>query len=39
MRSGVHEGLKGKVFYQPAENRHEDALAAYLKSCWPKYYK
>ena len=27
------EGLKGKVF------RHEDALAAYLKSCWPKYYK
>lgn len=33
------EGLKGKVFYQPVENRHEDALAAYLKSCWPKYYK
>lgn len=33
------EGLTGKVFYQPAENRHEDALAAYLKSCWPKYYK
>lgn len=33
------EGLKGKVFYQPAANRHEDALAAYLKSCWPKYYK
>lgn len=33
------EGLKGKVFYQPAENRHEDVLAAYLKSCWPKYYK
>ena len=33
------EGLKGKVFYQPAENRHEGALAAYLKSCWPKYYK
>lgn len=33
------EGLKGKVFYQPAENRHEDTLAAYLKSCWPKYYK
>ena len=33
------EGLKGKVFYQPAENRHEDVLSAYLKSCWPKYYK
>lgn len=33
------EGLKGKVFYRPAENRHEDVLAAYLKSCWPKYYK
>lgn len=33
------EGLKGKAFYQPAENRHEDVLAAYLKSCWPKYYK
>lgn len=33
------EGLKGTVFYQPAENRHEDVLAAYLKSCWPKYYK
>lgn len=33
------EGLKGKVFYQPAKNRHEDVLAAYLKSCWPKYYK
>lgn len=33
------EGLKGKVFYQPAVNRHEDVLAAYLKSCWPKYYK
>lgn len=33
------EGLKGKVFYQPAENHHEDVLAAYLKSCWPKYYK
>lgn len=33
------DGLKGKVFYQPAVNRHEDVLAAYLKSCWPKYYK
>lgn len=32
------EGLKGKVFYEPAPNRHEDGLKAYLESCWPKYY-
>ncbi len=32
------EGLKGKVFYSPAENRHEDTLKSYLQSCWPKYY-
>ena len=32
------EGLKGKVFYTPAGNRHEDTLKAYLESCWPKYY-
>ena len=30
--------LKGQVFYQPQSNRHEDTLAAYLRSCWPKYY-
>ena len=32
------EGLKGKVFYNPAENRHEDTMKTYLQSCWPKYY-
>lgn len=30
--------LMGQVFYQPQSNRHEDTLAAYLRSCWPKYY-
>ena len=30
--------LSGKVFYEPQENKHEDTLKAYLKSCWPKYY-
>lgn len=32
------DGLKGKVFYNPAENKHESTLKAYLESCWPKYY-
>ena len=32
------EELSGQVFYKPAENKHEDSLKAYLKSCWPKYY-
>ena len=32
------EGLEGTVFYQPAENRHENTLKAYLEHCWPKYY-
>ncbi|MBR5924633.1 MAG: replication-associated recombination protein A [Bacteroidales bacterium] len=32
------EGLEGRVFYHPAPNKHEDALKAYLKACWPKYY-
>ena len=32
-------GLTGKVFYNPAENRHEDILKSYLEACWPKYYK
>ena len=30
--------IKGTVFYQPQQNRHEDALRAYLEACWPKYY-
>ena len=32
------EGLEGHVFYEPASNRHEDVLKAYLQACWPKYY-
>ncbi len=32
------EAFSGRVFYQPQENRHEDSLKSYLKSCWPKYY-
>ncbi len=32
------DALKGKVFYEPAENRHENVLKAYLQACWPKYY-
>ncbi len=32
------EALRGKVFYEPQQNRHEDSLKAYLQSCWPKYY-
>jgi len=30
--------LRGKVFYSPAPNRHEDNLLSYLRRCWPKYY-
>lgn len=32
------QGMEGTVFYEPQKNRHEDALKAYLASCWPKYY-
>ena len=32
------DALRGHVFYQPAQNRHEDVLRAYLQACWPKYY-
>ena len=32
------ESLRGTVFYEPQQNRHEDALRAYLEACWPKYY-
>ena len=31
-------GLEGTVFYQPADNRHEQTLKSYLEHCWPKYY-
>ncbi|MBR5403681.1 MAG: replication-associated recombination protein A [Bacteroidales bacterium] len=33
------EALKGKVFYEPASNKHENVLKAYLEACWPKYYQ
>ncbi len=32
------EELRGRVFYEPQPNRHEDGLKAYLEACWPKYY-
>lgn len=30
--------LRGHVFYEPQNNKHEDNLASYLRACWPKYY-
>ncbi len=30
--------LAGKKFYEPAENKQEDALRARLENLWPKYY-
>ena len=33
------DALKGKVFYEPASNKHEAVLKAYLEACWPKYYQ
>ncbi len=32
------DSLRGTVFYEPAQNRHEDVMRAYLEACWPKYY-
>ncbi len=32
------DSMKGRVFYEPQPNRHEDTLKAYLQQCWPKYY-
>ena len=31
--------LAGHKFYEPAENKHEEALRSRLESLWPKYYK
>ena len=31
--------LSGHKFYEPADNKQEDALRARLESLWPKYYK
>ena len=33
------EELAGHRFYQPDDNRQEDALCTRLESLWPKYYK
>ena len=33
------EELKGRKFYEPADNRQEDMLRARLEGLWPKYYK
>ena len=33
------EELKGHKFYEPADNKQEDALKARLSQMWPKYYK
>ena len=32
------DNLRGTVFYDPAPNKHENVLRAYLEACWPKYY-
>lgn len=32
------DSMRGRVFYEPQPNRHEDTLKAYLQQCWPKYY-
>lgn len=32
------DALRGTVFYEPASNKHENVLRAYLEACWPKYY-
>lgn len=32
------EELAGRIFYEPADNRQEDALKSRLQSLWPKYY-
>ena len=32
------ESMKGRVFYEPQHNKHEDSLKSYLLQCWPKYY-
>ena len=33
------EGLVGRKFYEPADNRQEETLRARLESLWPKYYQ
>ena len=31
--------ISGKKFYEPAENKQEEALRSRLEVLWPKYYK
>ncbi len=31
--------LAGRKFYEPADNKQEDALRSRLENLWPKYYK
>lgn len=31
--------LRGRAFYEPADNKQEDVLRARLEGLWPKYYK
>lgn len=33
------EDLRGHKFYEPADNKQEDALRARLENLWPKYYR
>lgn len=33
------EGLAGRTFYEPADNRQEETLRARLEGLWPKYYQ
>ena len=33
------EGLAGRKFYEPADNRQEETLRARLEGLWPKYYQ
>ena len=33
------EGLVGRKFYEPADNRQEETLRSRLESLWPKYYQ
>ena len=32
------DAFRGRVFYEPQPNKHEDTLKSYLEACWPKYY-
>ena len=32
------DAIKGTIFYEPQQNKHENVLRAYLEACWPKYY-